>query len=66
MSRFPYTNSADHVRAILSDGIGEPVSRAQAATLVSEIARILGMSHQELSTHIANDYLLTASEEDKA
>lgn len=56
--RFPYTYAADHIRTILKVDRDDPlVSRAQAARLKSELARILGMDEAELAAKIANDYL---------
>lgn len=61
-SRYPYTFSADYIRGLATErhetGLNIPVlSRSQAASIVSGIAEIIGMSHAELSAKIADKFL---------
>jgi hypothetical protein len=63
-TRFPWTYSADHIRGMVGHNytdegklLGTKLSRADAARIKCEIARIIGMDERKLAELIANDFL---------
>ena len=54
MSRHPYTYSADFVRSLGPvNKSGVVLSRADASQIVQGIAKVLGMTHEDLSSMLS-------------
>jgi len=53
-SRYPYTYSADYIRSLVGY---ENMSRSDAAYIVGQIAKIIGIDDKELKSKIADQYI---------
>ena len=56
--RYPYSYAADYIRGVVGYDNGEmKLSRADAASIMSEIALILDMDEAELKRKVADEYI---------
>lgn len=61
-TRYPYTYAADYIRSMagyIQPGQtgGSKLSRADAANIKAQIAKVIGMPEKELAEKLANYYL---------
>lgn len=53
MSRHPYTHSADFIREI----VGPDVARSEASQLRQAIAKVIGISDEELAVKLSQEFM---------
>jgi hypothetical protein len=56
-SRYPYTYACDYIRGLASrSGMSTKIDRCDASKIISGVALVVGLSHEDLAIKLADYY----------